>query len=581
MLIQSLLFPSEETCTVNELYFRREGNTITFDTYFNILSAAKWKEYTMIRSFALKLNVKGSFTAEFFDEKGTLGAVSYESDEVKEYHIPVPLRENSQCAWFSFKPEKDAELLGGGFETEHEPLHEVRIACDICTFRREPYVRHNLELLKKNLLENPESPVYGHLEVFVTDNGKTLKKEEIEADHIYLYPNMNAGGSGGFTRGLIEINKKKDELGLTHMIFMDDDARMETDALVRTYALLSYVSPKWEKACISGAMLREDIPYASHEAGSHWTGLDPWTRYFGLDLRPRQNVLMNETMDYPDYAAWWYACYPLSVATMDNLPLPLFIHNDDTEYGLRNKNGFILMNGICVWSPGFENKRASSLSYYDVRNCMIVNALYKEDGNLDAMKMYCRKRILANTLRYRYDDAQLVVMAVEDFLKGPKYLCTLDPEKKNAEIMKAGYTLKPAEELTGDMDVLCEIYAYKEPDQVDLIYNNMKKKNKWFYALTANGWLFPAKSDKVYPFPMGIWPFDLFRKKEIILFDPDSHKGIYGKKSYKKLFESIQAYLHICSMLKKDYARVQKEYRDAFGYLTGYECWKGYLKLDE
>ncbi len=581
MLIQSLLFPSEETCTVKELYFREEEKTLVFDTYFNILSIAKWKEYTTIRQFSLVLKVKGSFAVGFYDEKGLLESSKYGSDEVKEYHIPVPCRENSQCVWFSFTPEGDAEIISGGYETPEEPVHDVRIACDICTFRREPYVRHNLELLKKNLLTNEESPVYGHLEIFVVDNGRTLKKEEVETDHIYLYPNMNAGGSGGFTRGLIEINKRKDELGLTHMIFMDDDAKMETDALVRTYALLSYISPKWEKACVSGAMLREDIPYASHEAGSHWTGLDPWTRYFGLDLRPRENVLMNETMDYPDYAAWWYACYPLSVATMDNLPLPLFIHNDDTEYGLRNQNGFILMNGICVWSPGFENKRASSLSYYDVRNCMIVNALYKEDGNLDAMKMYCRKRILANTLRYRYDDALLVVKAVEDFLKGPEYLCTLDPQEKNTEVMNAGYKLKPAEDLTGDLDALCKIYSYKDPDQVDAIYNNMKKKNKWFYALTANGWLFPAKSDKVYPFPMGIWPFDLYRKKEIILFDPDTHKGIYGKKSYAMLFRSLQAYLQICSMLKKDYARVQKEYRDAFGYLTGYKCWKGYLKLDE
>ena len=581
MLIQSLLFPSEETCQVQELYFRQEGKTKIFDTYFNILSAAKWREYTSVRHFYLALKAKGAFRTEFFDENGSLGSQRFVCDEEAEVRIPVPVGENSQCVWFSFMPEGDAVLLSGGFGTEQEPDHAVRIACDICTFRREPYVKHNLALLRKKLLENPESPVYGHLDLFVVDNGQTLKKEEIETGHIFLYPNMNAGGSGGFTRGLIEINKRKEELGLTHMIFMDDDAKMEADALVRTFALLSYISPKWEKACSSGAMLREDIPYASHEAGSHWTGLDPWTRFFGLDLRTRENVLKNETMDDPDYAAWWYACYPLSVARMDNLPLPLFIHNDDTEYGLRNQNGFILLNGICVWSPGFENKRASSLSYYDVRNCMIVNALYREDGNLDAMKMYCRKRILANTLRYRYDDALLVVKAVEDFLKGPEYLCTLNPEEKNREVMNAGYKMKPAEELTGDPEVLREIYAYQDPDQVDAIYNNMKKKNKWFYAITANGWLFPAKSDKVYPFPMGIWPFDLYRKKEIILFDPDSHKGIYGKKSYRMLMRSLQAYLQILKMLKKDYARVQKEYRDAFGYMTGYACWKGYLKLDE
>lgn len=581
MILQNLLSPSEDTCTVRELYFREEGSVRTYDTYFNILSLHKWKTYTVLKDFYLSLQAQGSFTVEIISEEGVLSTHSFSCAEKDQAVIRIPDTDSS-CVWFSFrKDSSDACLLSGSYLTDQEPLHDVHIACDICTFRREKYLLHNLQLLNENILNNPGSSVYGHMDVFVVDNGKTLKKEDVETDHIHLFANMNAGGSGGFARGLIEINLKKEELGLTHMIFMDDDAKMETDALVRTYALLSYIDKDWEKACISGAMLREDIPYASHESGSHWTGMDPWTRYFGLDLRTRENVIMNETMDDPDYAAWWYACYPLSVAHLDNLPLPFFIHNDDTEYGLRNQNGFILMNGICVWCPGFENKRASSLSYYDIRNCMIVNALYREDGNLRNMKKYCRKRILANTLRYRYKDAELVEKAVEDFLKGPSYLVSLNPEKKNREVMDAGYKLIPCEELTDDPDVLRQIYMYKDPDEVDSIYNNMKKKNKWFYALTANGWIFPAKADRVYPFPMGIWPFDLYRKKKIILFDPDSHKGIAGEKSYKKLYDSLMIYVRICLSLAKEYKNVQQDYNDAFRHMISYECWKEYLKEDE
>ena len=581
MILQNLLSPSENTCTVREMYFRDTDNTRTYDTYFNIFSLHKWKTYTILTDFFLRLQAQGSFTVAVIGENGTLctESFSFETPGTAEIRIPDT---DSSCVWFSFtKDSSDACLLSGAYTTDAEPVHDVHIACDICTFRREKYLLHNLQLLNENILNNPDSSVYGHMDVFVIDNGKTLNKEEVETDRIHLFRNMNAGGSGGFARGLIEINLMKEELGLTHMIFMDDDAKMETDALVRTFALLSYVNEKWEKACISGAMLREDIPYASHECGSHWSGTDPWTRYFGLDLRPRENVILNETMDDPDYAAWWYACYPLSVATLDNLPLPLFIHNDDTEYGLRNQNGFILMNGICVWSPGFENKRASSLSYYDIRNCMIVNALYREDGNLKNMKQYCRKRILANTLRYRYKDAALVEKAVEDFLRGPSYLASLNPEKKNKEVMDAGYKLVPCEELTDDPDVLRQIYMYRDPDEVDAIYNNMKKKNKWFYALTGNGWVFPAKNDRVYPFPMGIWPFDLFRKKKIILFDPDTHKGIAGEKSYRELYNSLKIYIRICLSLAKDYKGAQKDYNDAFRHLISYDCWKEYLKEDE
>ncbi len=580
MILQNILVPSEDTCMEEALYYRRDEDHILFDTYFNMFSLHKWKTYTSISSFYLCMRARGDFDLIFEDDRGVLDRQSFSLPAMEEIHIRIPDSEG-ECIWFSIEDKVGFTMEYGWYETMEKPKRDVHIACDICTFKREAYVKHNLDILKKNHLENEDSPLYGKMDIFLVDNGRTLNPAEVETEQIHLFPNMNAGGSGGFTRGLIEINKAKEKLGLTHMIFMDDDAVLEPDSLVRTFGLLSYIKDEYAKACISGAMLRQDIPYSSHEAGSHWAGTDPWTRHPGLDLRTRENVLLNETIDEPNYAAWWYACYPLAVATMDNLPLPLFLHNDDTEYGLRNQNGFLLLNGVCVWSPGFENKRSSTLSYYDVRNAMLVNALYREDGNLSAMKKYCWKRILANTLRYRYDDAYLVLMAVEDFLKGPEYLCTLDPEAKNKEIMEHGYSMKPVEELIDDPEVLKEIEEYEEPENVSEIYDNMKKKNKWFYALTANGWLFPADNKKVYPFPMGIWPYALFRKKEIVLFDPDTHKGIKGEKSYALLKRSIGYYLQILKLLKEKYPQAQKQYRERFKYLTSYTAWKKYLKLEE
>ncbi len=582
MILETLLYPRDMDASRQELYWRKDGKAICFDTYFNMLSIAKWREYTTISRFFLCLEATGKFTVGLFDEDGLLQEYAYVLEKPTVISIPVNARPKSRCVWFAFTPRsEDAHLFTGSWQTDEEPLHKVKLACDICTFKREKYVKANIDLLRKELIDNPTSPLYGNLEIFLIDNGHTLAREDIESEHVHLFQNINAGGSGGFARGLIEINLAKEEMGLTHMVFMDDDATLVPDSLVRTHALLSYVSPAWEKSCVSGAMLREDMPYVSHEAGSHWEGMDPWTPHPGLDLRIRDNVLLNETFDTPDYAAWWFACYPLSVATLDNLPLPLFLHNDDTEYGLRNHNGFMLLNGICVWSPGFENKRASSLSYYDVRNGMIVNALYHEGGNLGMMKKYCQKRILANALRYRYRDAMLVKLAVEDFLKGPRYLMTLDPEEKNRQVMALGYAMKPVEELTDDVLALGEIYGYEPPKKVEDIYDNMHKENKWFYLLTGNGWVFPADKSKPYAYPMGIWPYSLFRKKDVILFDPDTHKGIKGSKDWKQMLACLKAYADIVLMLDKSHAKVMKEYRDSFAYLSGYEGWKEYLKLND
>jgi len=462
MILQNILKPDKEICDEEQMYWHVDGHKFIFDSYFNMLAVNKWLNYTTIRDFTLRLFLKGKVRIELFDQDGSLGYRDFECGDGDEVRISLNYKDTTKCMWFSFEAlDNKADFVSGAYITEKSPMHDVHLAADICTFKREPYVKHNIELLKKNLIDNEECPLYKKLDIFVIDNGRTLDKNEIESEFVHLYPNMNAGGTGGFTRGLIEINKCKDKLGLTHMIFMDDDAILCPDSLVRTYALLSYVNDKYAKACIAGGMMRIDMPYSQHEYGSKWDGSDPYSRYPGLDLRVASNVVKNEEMDTADYAPWWYACYPLSETKMDNLPIPIFIHNDDTEYGLRHReNGFMLLNGICVWSPGFENKRASSLSYYDVRNIMLTNALYEEDGLLKTMKKYCWKRILANTLRYRYDDAKLVLLAVEDFLKGPKYLGTLNPEEKNGEVMKMGYSNKPVEELCDDKKVIEEIKSY-------------------------------------------------------------------------------------------------------------------------
>lgn len=579
MILQNICYPDPEICDVREMYFHRKNRKMIFDGYFNIFSAAKWMEYTVIRDFHLFLQLEGKAIIRIFDQDGLL----QEGECEESADIALSLKKTSRCIWFETEMSADGNpAVSGYFYTDQSPVQNVHLAGDICTFRREKYLIHNLHLLQKSLIDNPDCSLYHNFDLFVVDNGQTLKKKEIENDHVFLFPNENSGGSGGFTRGLIEINNAKDRLGLTHMIFMDDDAVLCPESFIRTHALLSYVNEKYAKAAVSGAMLRLNQPYIQHEYGVKWDGTTPYTRYPALDLRVRNNVIRNEALDEADYAAWWYACYPLTETGMDNLPLPLFLHNDDIEYGLRHKNNrFILLNGICVWSPGFENKRSSSLNYYDVRNTMITAALTSEDGLEKRMQKYCWKRILAALLRYRYHDASLVYKGAADFCKGPEYLGTLDPVKLNQEISSMSYKLQPVEDLTDDPAVLKEIDEYQQPENAEEMFAKRNKDHKWFYALTLNGWIFPAHKDRIYPFPMGEWPYALYRKGKVLLFDPDTKKGILGEKSYKGLFQSVGVYIRIARLMHDQYETAVKEYQNKAHWLEDYACWKEYLKLND
>ena len=77
--IQDIVFPKENICEVEDLYYRKIGiptsneiytdkivfkknQRINFDTYYNSLSLLKWITYTYANSnFALKINLKGKF----------------------------------------------------------------------------------------------------------------------------------------------------------------------------------------------------------------------------------------------------------------------------------------------------------------------------------------------------------------------------------------------------------------------------------------------------------------------------------------------------------------------------------------
>lgn len=580
MILQNLLRPSPERCTEKALYFREENGALVFNTWFNLFSVGKWLEYTCIRRFWLKLRAAGSFEVKLFDRNGELVSGTYSFAEETELTIPIPWKENSFCIWFSFRPtDGTASLSKGAFITDEEPVHEVRLALDICTFRREEYVRRNMALLQSTILEDPSSPLYGKTEVFLVDNGRTLFAEEFASPHIRVYPNVNAGGSGGFTRGLMEICREQERLGLTHMVFMDDDAVLEPDSLVRTFALLSFVNEKYRKSCVSGAMLRLDSRHVLHEQAAGWNGATPVLQLPELDLRPFENVLENERQIPGAYAAWWFACYPLTVANDGNLPMPLFLHADDVEYSLRNPNGMMTLNGINVWHEVFDNKRASMLSYYDVRNILVTDALHPQRGARKQILRYLVKLTMANVMRYRYKDAALSCLAVEDFCKGPGFLRTTDPEENHGRIAGLGYRMQPVEELTDDARVLEEIRSFRERKERYRIFKEKFLKNKRKYLLTLNGWIFPADRRRVYAYPFGIWPTALCGKAKVILFDPDSRKGILVEKSWSGLFDSFRCAVKMGVLLMFRHPAACRKYRKEAESLRTPGAWRQYLRL--
>ena len=470
------------------------------------------------------------------------------------------------CA--TVRADSDTEILGGCFETVFEPIQLTKIAIGICTFRREEFVKKTLETLKRETMENPDSPLYQNVYVYVSDNGQTLPCEELSNDRIFVMPNRNTGGSGGFGRCMKEAYEDREKYGFTHILLMDDDIVLEPESLFRTYTLLNFLKEERKGAMLGGGLLRLDIPYIQHANGELWQGGRIGFTKRGYDLRRMTDVVRNEYNLPMDYNGWWYCCVPLA-AQFRGFPLPIFIHGDDIEYGLRFDGNIMTMNGIGVWHDAFDNRKASSMEYYDMRNTLIACAIHHPEYSRLHMIKRVARHLIGQMLHLRVKDQELTMKGVEDFCKGTEFLKELDPTKLHPEIMKMGYAMQDVSDGLHKFGVDVE----KTKPQPSHLYEDGGFAKK--HLLSVNGWLLPAKKETAV-LPMGAHPDALYRRKTALLYDPDTSRGFYVERKAKDFFATIGRCFKMGWLLAGKYKKTVKDFQKNGAELISYDFWKEY-----
>lgn len=595
MILQNIELPVDDICDKYRLYFHAEENVYyeegrltfdktgvcSFDTYFNGVSIDKWNKYTNVGRITARINIKGKFkvTASYVFRvspvdirRFTTYRTVVECDTLQEIEIPMP-ENGTGMLYFTLEALEDGGQFTGGYyhvDNAESSIRNVKIGLGICTFKREKFIEKNIRLLNENVFDNKNCILNGHLEVYISDNGKTLDKDKLCNEHIHIFDNKNTGGAGGFTRTMMEMTKDGNPDGITHVLVMDDDILLDTEALVKTYRILTIIKDEYVDAFIGGAMLRNDLMDIQVEAGASWNAGKLISYKGGLPLGETEPCLYNETEERYEFNAWWYCCFPIGVVRDDNLPLPIFIRGDDLEYGLRNMKTLILMNGICVWHEPFENKYSSFLEYYIIRNKLIDNSFHcSQYGKLDLIK-----DILFSTAResmlYRYKNVKLFLRGVNDYLQGPDFLFKTDGEQLHKDIMAAGYRAVPVEEL-GTKFYLRDYEEYKGRDD--------GKLGKVVRFLTLNGHLIPSFTKQRTVSMSGVLTANVFGAEQVLYYDIIANKGFLAVKDTKDFFncwkEAFKTILAV--MTKYDYAKHQ--YRTKGKKLRTRKFWNKYLGL--
>ena len=561
------------------------AQVVNFCTYFNSIAWTKWQTYTWTEKLFLKLKVKGDMEIILtgYEKKDTqyvrriVGRKKVSFAAPEEVILEYP-ENNLMVSGFEIHTFGMCEVYEGeyGTDIEEDKIRHVSLHLATTTFKKEEYITSNIKLLKETVLAGNDS-LAEHLWVHVVDNGRTLPVEEIETEHVSVHRNLNTGGAGGFTRGMLESLDHKEKP--THVLLMDDDVMILPESLRRTYNLLSLVRPEYEDHFISGAMLAfeemfcfyEDIGYVNEEgAYGPLKGKE--------DLRRIDAVLRNDEMiPQPKnaYAGWWFCCIPVKFVRKDNLPIPVFVRGDDVEYSLRNKARFITLSGICIWHMGFTNKFNGAMEFYQVhRNSLMLQAVSGVCQNVDFMDRI-RKLIRVNLLRFNYDGAEQLMDSIEDYMKGYRFFMKNQGEKLIKEEAQKNEKMLPLSQFP------------EAPENVWSIYENPPRSiiETNIYRLTYNGHFWPSKLLKketgVIAYDWFYSPKRYFLRKRLLAVNPHMRTAAYREMDKARFMELLKREKRLFNRYERIHTRLEKEYREHRKELTSESFWRKYLELDK
>ena len=560
------------------------GAVVSLNTYLNSFSTGKWKKYTIVERLHAVLELEGHVKialmhAEYRDKKISerlIAVKEFRTDGKEEIRLEFGELEDNGIFFLQIKALEDSRIYSGYYGTEElEPTQKVKLAVDICTFKREEYVKRNMNILKRDILENPDSPCYQKVWVHISDNASSLAGIVDSQPGITVDTNANLGGVGGFTRGIIETKKREKEEGFTHILIMDDDATISSAAVEVNYLLLSYLKKEFFGYTVGGKLMVLDAPFIQFEVGAQWNAGDIVPLKSEWDVRNYKDVLKSEIEDKKvEYQGWWYCCIPLSEIEENNLPLPIFIHRDDIEYGMRTGKGrFIYMNQICIWHEAFAGKMPGMLDYYDIRNHCITNAIHCPDYTAKDFKKFLSIWVWRNIAKYRYKYVDYNIKAVEDFCKGIDWLLETDGGQLHRELMAMNYQAKPAEEFVGENGV-----TLKAVKKGEIGYYNPIFPVRMFHKITANGYFFPAKDhDAVVTAPYGS-VHTLYRRDRTVVVDHFG-KGVYLERDRQKLWECREKLQNALKLVDEKYDAAARSYRERYGELVSRAFWEKYLGI--
>ena len=422
--------------TAGEIAFG-PGGRAGFASYMNLFNLRLWHEQARLDGLWLRLEGAGRFGLRIWQSTGLQNSdetlveevidLSPEGAEIDLGHAFAAKRPG--VIGFALTAFGDARLTGGAWLTGAPPPASapLRLAIAITTFRRETQLAATARRIC-GFLDGAGRAALAALgaevHLFVVDNGQSATPGA--HPRLTLIPNANLGGAGGFARGLAAA----EDAGFSHCLFMDDDASVMMESLLRTVTFLRLA--KSERAAVAGAMISETRQNAIWENGALFDGACR-PQYMGTALDDPEAVLAMELGAAEPkprnfYAGWWFFAFP--VAGVTRYPFPFFVRGDDVSFSLANDFDTATPSGVVSFQEDFFAKETPLVLYLDLRS-FLHHHIVQEGMQKGALgtALIALKFIGRSLARMHYESAEAQLMAWEDVTRGPDFFA------ENADMM--------------------------------------------------------------------------------------------------------------------------------------------------
>lgn len=358
--------------------------TVSFAAYFNALPALHWARDTVVDVVELRLLTRGRGSVRVMgsDSAGRVTEIDrreLSGESATAVSLDLARFARGGWLWFELTSSEELTLEEGGWFTEAEPLRAARTSLAITTMDKPDFCIRTLAALGGAPLV-----IDAVDEIVIVDQGSSRLRDhagfavaEARLEGLLrVVEQANLGGSGGFSRGMLEV---LDADLSPSVVLMDDDIELEPESILRAATFAAYTR---EPVVVGGHMfdlnrptrlqaLAEKVAPRSFRHGpigpaAHDLAVD------GLASSPWMHAPIR-----PDYTAWWFCLVPIAIVRELGLALPLFVLGDDIEFGLRaGAHGYhtVTLPGAAVWHVSWLDKEQEHdwRVFFHARNPLIA-----------------------------------------------------------------------------------------------------------------------------------------------------------------------------------------------------------------